>query len=83
MNGFCICSGIPAHSATVSAVYQEYWSKGSGHSHVRRLSDQNHNGLHELQQQHTRLHKDERQHQSVTNDDLGPAGSNGPDPTAD
>jgi len=61
----CVCFShfVPAHSTTVSTVHQENGSESSGHSQVRRLSDQNHDGLHELQQQHTRLNKEKPQHE--------------------
>lgn len=49
-------SVLPADSATVSAVHQEDGSESPGNAEVRRLADQNHYGLHELEQQHTRLH---------------------------
>lgn len=48
---------VPAHSTTVSAVHQENRSQSSGHAHVRRLPDQNHDGLRELKHQHTRLYE--------------------------
>ena len=73
----CVCEcvrlghHVPAHSSTVSTVHQEYWPESSGHSHVRRLSDENHYGLHELQQQHTRLHGDKRQHEQHTETEAG------------
>lgn len=58
----CVGCDVPAHGTAVSAVNQEYGPESSGHSHVRRLSDQNHYGLHKLQLQHARLHKDKRRH---------------------
>lgn len=50
----CVC--IPSHGTTVSAIHQEYGSESSGHTQVRSLPDQNHYGLHKLEQQHTSLH---------------------------
>lgn len=75
-------TAVPAHGSTVSTINQENWSQSSGHSQVGRLPDQNHYGLHELQQQHARLHKEIRQREEWTvteaKSDLMPVDSNVP-----
>lgn len=77
-----IVTAVPAHSSTVSTIHQENWSQSSGHSQMGRLPDQNHYGLHELQQQHARLHKEIRQREEWTvteaKSDLMPVDSNVP-----
>lgn len=49
------CPFVPADGTTVSAVHQENGPQSSGHSHVRGLPDQNHDGLHKLEHQNARL----------------------------